>query len=268
MAVKIAIAGAAGRMGKRLLALAATDSELDCVAAFEGPKSPDLGRDAGELAGTDPIGVAVTRESASPFDVLIDFTVPEATMQWLDLCRDRAAALVSGTTGLTDDQSNRIAEASSTIPVLHSPNMSVGVNVVLQVARSLAGILDASYDVEITEAHHRFKIDAPSGTALALRDAVIQGRSDRGAPEGGIAYGRQGRTGRRPEGEIGIHSLRTGDTVGQHTLSFGTIGETITIGHTAHSRDTFAVGALRAAKWIAGRSPGMYEMLDVLSAKA
>ncbi|MFQ5502043.1 MAG: 4-hydroxy-tetrahydrodipicolinate reductase, partial [Phycisphaerae bacterium] len=160
--------------------------------------------------------------------------------------------------------------ASERIPILHAPNLSVGVNVMLLVTEMLAKVLDASYDVEITEAHHRFKADAPSGTALALRDAVIAGRGEfkagkSDAPEPpAIVYGRSGETGTRPSGEIGIHSLRIGDTVGEHTVSFGALGETVRVCHTANSRDTFAAGALRAARWIVGRPAGLYSMRNVL----
>ena len=266
MPIRIAIAGAAGRMGRRIIALAAADPVLEVVAALEHGESADLGKDAGELAGVGPMSVVVADHVGVPFDVLVEFSLPEGTMQGLELCRSRGCALVTGTTGHTEAQLRTIRQASESIPVLKAPNMSVGVNVMLRLAEMVGGLLDAAYDVEITEAHHRFKVDAPSGTALALRDAVAEGRSAQDGVGPTVVYGRHGETGRRPAGEIGMHSLRIGDTVGEHSVSFGTLGETLTLSHAAHSRDTFAAGALRAAKWIAGKKPGLYSMRDVLFA--
>lgn len=264
MSLQIAIAGAAGRMGRRLLALAATDDALACVAALEHSSSPALGRDAGELAGLGATSLVVTDRVEAPFEVLVEFSLPAGTMHWLDVCLSRGVPMVTGTTGHTESQLKRLRAAAKSIPILKAPNMSVGVNVLLRLARMLGGILDESYDVEIVETHHRFKVDAPSGTAIALRDAVMDGRSSRGAAGAQVVYGRHGETGRRPAGQIGMHSQRLGDTVGEHTVAFGTMGETITIGHSAHSRDTFASGALRAAKWLVGRPAGLYDMQDVL----
>ncbi len=264
MPTKIAIAGAAGRMGRRLLALAAVDGELECVAAIEDAASPAMGRDAGELAGLGATSLLVTNHVQVPFNVLVEFSLPAGTMHWLEVCLSRGVPMVTGTTGHTESQLERIRAAAKTIPILKAPNMSVGVNVLLRLAKMIGGILDESYDVEIAETHHRFKVDAPSGTAIALRDAVIEGRSSQGAAEAHVVYGRRGETGQRPAGQIGMHSQRRGDTVGEHTVAFGTVGETVTIGHSAHSRDTFASGALRAAKWLAGRPAGLYDMQDVL----
>lgn len=262
MPLKIAIAGAGGRMGHRLIALVSADPSLVCVAALERSGSQALGRDAGTLAGVAPLSVEVCEEAGRPFDVLIEFSLPAGTMQWLEVCRSRGCAMVIGTTGHDDEQSERIKQASESIAVLKAPNMSVGVNVMLRLARMLAEILDESFDIEITETHHRFKVDAPSGTALALRDEVIEGRGD--GADARVVYGRHGKTGERSVGEIGMHSLRMGDVVGHHSVAFGTLGETVTISHEAHSRDTFVSGALRAAKWIAGKPPGLYDMQDVL----
>ncbi len=276
MPLRIAIAGAGGRMGRRLIALAAVDDGLECVAALEDASSSAMGRDAGELAGLGATSLVVADRVDVPFDVLVEFSLPAGTMHWLEVCLARGLPMVTGTTGHTESQLEQIRAAAKTIPILKAPNMSVGVNVLLRLAEMLGGILDESYDMEIAETHHRFKVDAPSGTAIALRDAVANGRSSGGATDGQppraaaepqVVYGRHGETGQRPAGQIGMHSLRLGDTVGEHTVSFGTVGETVTIGHSAHSRDTFASGALRAAKWLAGRPAGSYDMQDVLFAE-
>ncbi len=264
MPLKIAIAGAGGRMGRRLIALASADPSLACVAALERFGSQALGQDAGTLAGVARLSVEVREEPETPFDVLIEFSLPAGSMQWLEVCRSRGCAMVIGTTGHDDEQSERIKRAGESIAVLKAPNMSVGVNVMLRLARTMAGTLDESFDVEITEAHHRFKVDAPSGTAIALRDEVIEGRSGKAGADVPVVHGRHGKTGQRSPGEIGMHSLRMGDVVGRHSVAFGTLGETVTLSHEAHSRDTFACGALRAAKWIAGKPPGLYSMQDVL----
>lgn len=268
MAIKLAIVGAAGRMGRRIIALADGDSELAIAAAVERVGHPDLGRDAGELACVGRIGVPVAERLSAEFDALIEFSLPQGTAQWLEVCREALRPIVIGTTGHDEAQLRQIREASKTIAVLKAPNMSVGVNVLLRVARELGAALDASYDVEIAEAHHRFKADAPSGTALALAEAVRRGRRATGAGDQPFVFGRHGQPGQRPAGQIGVHSLRIGDTVGEHVVSFGAIGETVTIAHSAHSRDTFAAGALRAAKWIVGKPPGLYDMQDVLFREA
>lgn len=300
MPIKLAIAGAAGRMGRRLIALASADAELTIAAALEGPRCPELGRDAGELAGIGPVSVKVTAQlpgdGATPsgaagatgdlFDVLIDFSAATATGGWLDACMKLKRPIVIGATGHDAAAQARIRAAAQSIAVLKSANMSVGVNVLLRLAREVGAMLDESYDVEVVESHHRFKVDAPSGTALALIEAIQRGRTDAGRSAGEVNASRAAnhsepgqswpgsappdpakpavaRTGRAPN-EIGVHSLRIGDTVGEHSVQFGNLGETITLGHSAHSRDTFAVGALRAAKWIADRAPGLYDMQDVL----
>lgn len=295
MPIRLAITGAAGRTGRRIVALAAADAQFHTVATMEAVGSRAIGSDAGELAGIGRIGVPITDQCPAEFDVLIDFSLPHGTAQWLDLCRRARRPIVIGTTGHDDAQMQRIRAAAREIAVLKAPNMSVGVNVLLRLARELGETLDASYDVEITEAHHRFKADAPSGTALALAEAVKEGRRaadakgllqcpvapasrrwehrrdacatgepERCANDQPLVFGRQGQTGQRPAGQIGMHSLRLGDTVGEHAVSFGTLGETVTISHSAHSRDTFAAGALCAAKWIFGKAPGSYDMQNVL----
>lgn len=264
MTVRVAVSGAAGKMGRWIIALASGDEGVNIVAALERPESPAIGLDAGESAGVAGLSTAVGKQIEVDFDVMIDFSTPAAGVGWLNQCVRRSRPFVTGTTGYDEADRERFRAAAESIPVLKAPNMSVGVSLMLRVARQLAEVLDASYDIEITEAHHRLKVDAPSGTALALRDAVIAGRTRAGAAGPNVVYGRRGRTGPRPAGEIAVHTLRTGDVVGEHTVSFGGTGETLTIGHSARSRDIFAAGAIRAAKWIVGRPPGLYDMSDVL----
>ena len=262
MSISLAITGAAGRMGRRIVALAAAERDLRVAVALEAAGNAELGKDAGVLAGVSALGVAVSANAAALFDVMIDFTSPAATPSFLDMCLSSSRAIVIGTTGHDAAERERIAAASRKIPVVHAPNMSVGVNVLLRVTRQLAAALDAAYDVEITEAHHRFKADAPSGTAIALRDAVLAGRKDAGDAKATAVFGCP--PGMRPAGQVTLHSLRLGDTVGEHSVHFGTLGETVTVSHSAHSRDTFAAGALRAARWLAGKPAGLYSMQDVL----
>ncbi len=260
---RLAISGAAGRMGRRLIALAVVDDQLCLTAALEHDASDALGTDAGILAGAGAAGVPISAAVTADFDVMIDFTRPDALMSRLEECVARRRAMVIGTTGLDPAQREAVTRAGDTIPIVLAPNMSVGANVLLRMARLLGESLDPSYDVEIIEAHHRFKVDAPSGTAIALRDAVMAGRESQGAPAT-VVYGRQGAVGARAAGEIGMHAVRLGDTVGEHCVQFGALGETVSISHSAHSRDTFAAGALRAAKWLAHRPAGVYSMQDVL----
>ena len=258
---RIAITGAAGRMGRRLAALAIETELFDIVAAMETPGHGDLGRDVGELAGAGRFGLPVSDALTGNPEVLIDFSLPEGTMQYLPLCRQRRVAMVIGTTGLTESQSAAVADAAGDIAIVHAANMSVGVNVLLRVIGQVASALGSDYDVEVAETHHRFKKDAPSGTAIALARAVCAAL---GKDYGETAVlGRGGQCPRTP-GEIGMHALRLGDTVGEHTVSFGNLGETISISHSAHTRDTFVRGALRAAQWVAGKTPGLYSMQDVL----
>jgi len=262
--IKIAITGAAGRMGRRIAALAIESEQFDIVSAMEVPGSDALGRDIGELAGVGAFGVKVTEALDEAPEVLIDFSLPEGTMHWLEACMGCGAAMVIGTTGLTESQAAAVADAAGTIPIVHAANMSVGVNVLLKVAGEVAKALGADYDIEISETHHRFKKDAPSGTAIALARSICAAT---GKSYGDAAVlGRGGHCPRKP-GEIGMHALRVGDTIGEHSVHFGNLGETITLGHSAHTRDTFVRGALRAAAWIAGKKPSLYDMQDVLGLK-
>jgi len=259
--MKIALTGAAGRMGKRIAALAIESEQFDIVAALEVVGHPDIGKDIGELAGVGTFGLALTSELEDTPDVMIDFSLPEGTMRFVPMCRAAGVAIIIGTTGFTDSQLAEIADAASEIPVVHAANMSVGVNVLLKVVAEVARALGEDYDIEVSETHHRFKKDAPSGTAIALAKSICAAT---GKEYGETAVlGRGGLCPRNP-GEIGMHALRVGDTVGEHTVHFGSLGETITVGHSAHTRDTFVRGALRAALWLGDKKPGLYDMLDVL----
>jgi 4-hydroxy-tetrahydrodipicolinate reductase len=262
--IKIAVTGACGRMGKRLIALAKADKAFQLVAAIDRPDCAELARDAGEIAGIGPIGLPITFDLRPTPHVLIDFTLPASTRKWLKTCHDRDIAMVIGTTGLKDKDHAAIDVASENIPILQSPNMSVGVNLLIKLAALAAQGLGEDYDVEIVELHHRFKKDSPSGTALALADAILKAT---GKSRKSLVYGRHSDNDPREPGQIGMHSLRLGDEVGKHIVSFAALGERVELGHVATSRDTFAMGALRAAKWLHERKPGRYAMSDVLGIK-
>jgi 4-hydroxy-tetrahydrodipicolinate reductase len=257
----IAITGAAGRMGARLIALARQDPELEVLAAIERPDHPQMGKDAGEIAGIGPIGIPITFDLRPTPQVLLDFTAPHSMRHWLKTCRDRRIAMVIGTTGLQRPDHASIDQASADIAILQSPNMSLGVAVLCKVAGQIAQMLGDEYDKEIVEAHHRFKKDAPSGTALALAESILKAMNKTSKD---LVYDRHGDDAPRQPGQIGLHALRVGDEVGRHTAYFAALGERLEITHVATSRDTFAHGALRAAKWLAGRKPARYAMPDVL----
>ncbi|HUT58663.1 MAG TPA: 4-hydroxy-tetrahydrodipicolinate reductase [Phycisphaerae bacterium] len=259
--IKIAITGAGGRMGRRIAALAIESEQFDVVSAMEYKGHEAVGRDVGELAGVGAFGLKVGEALVDMPDVLIDFSLPDGAVHWADVCRGHKLAMVIGTTGLTESQLAAVADAAGAVPIVQAPNMSVGVNVLLRVVGEVAAALGADYDVEIAETHHRFKKDAPSGTAIALAKAVCAAL---GKDYGQVAVLGRGGQCPRKAGEIGMHALRVGDTVGEHAVHFGNLGETVTLAHAAHSRDTFARGALRAAQWVVGRPPGLYTMQDVL----
>ena len=263
--VDIVVAGAAGRMGHRIVACLAGLPDLRLVAALEAPGHAAIGRDAGELAGVGKAGVSVGADAAAEITrdrVLIEFSVPEASLAHLKLVAQNGARAVIGTTGFSAAQRAEIGELAKRAAIVLSPNMSVATNVAFKLLATMAKALGDDYDIEITEIHHRFKKDAPSGTALRMAEVVAEalGRDlDQVA-----VYGRQGLPGERTRPEIGILSLRSGDVVGEHTVSFGTLGERLELVHRAHNRDTYARGALRAARFIAARPPGLYSMADVL----
>lgn len=261
-AVNIAVNGAAGRMGRRLVAVIQEAKGLELAAALEAAGSPDLGADAGMLAGAGELGVKVaTALPPSGVHVLIDFSLPAGTKARVAECAAAGVAMVIGTTGLDAETEKLIAEAAKKVAVVRAPNMSVGINVLLKTAADLARALGAAYDVEIVETHHRFKKDAPSGTALGLAKSIAEATGRDLARD--ATYGREGACPRR-EGEIGIHAVRVGDVVGEHTVIYGGLGERIELRHVASTRDTFVRGALRAALWVAGRPAGLYTMQDVL----
>jgi 4-hydroxy-tetrahydrodipicolinate reductase len=264
MSLSIAIAGVSGRMGRALLEAVAADDNCVLGAALDRPASPLLGQDAGVVYGAVS-GVAVSDQVPAALtvsQVLIDFTRPEATFGYLESCAAAGVPLVIGTTGFDEDGKSRIRDAAKTIPIVFAPNMSVGVNLLMKLAELAAQVLQDGYDIEIIEAHHRHKVDAPSGTALGLGQAVARAL-DRDLAQCAV-YGREGVTGERDQRTIGFATVRGGDIVGDHTLLFAGIGERVELTHKASSRATFAQGALRAAKWLQGRAPGLYDMRDVL----
>lgn len=248
-------------MGQRLIALAREAGVFKVVGAIEKPDSPLVGRDAGEVAQVGPIGLAVSYDLKPTPEVMIDFSHPIATRHWLKVCRDRGIAMVIGTTGLHKVDHAAIDVAAEAIPVLQAGNMSLGVNLLLKVVGEVAKRLGDDYDIELMEAHHRFKKDAPSGTAAALADAILAAT---GKDAGALVYGRHGDDVPRERGKIGMHSLRMGDEIGLHTVSYATLGERIEITHRATNRDVFAHGALKAAAWLKGQKPGRYTVADVL----
>ena len=262
--MKVAINGAAGAMGKRLIALLRETDDLQLVAALDRQDHPDLGKDAGLLAGGEPLGVMLSDELSAHPDVLVDFSAPEATVARAAECAEKGVAVVIGTTGLTAEQRDRIErQVAAKVPVLLAPNMSLGVNVLFGLVERVARALGDGYDIEIVEAHHRRKKDAPSGTALELGRRIARAL-DRD-PEAVLCYGRQGPVGARKPEEIAIHAVRGGDIVGDHTVVFAAEGERLELTHRASSRDVFAHGALRAARFLAGKPPGLYSMAHVLA---
>ncbi len=260
--VRIAIHGAAGRMGRRLIALAQEQAALRVVAAIEHDRHTRLGEDAGVLAGVGSLDLPITSAWPEELDVAIDFSTPDGAMTAIAECERRRFALIVGTTGLDDAHHAAIDRAAQSIPVLNAPNMSLGVNLLFRLVGRVAATLGEDYDVEIVEAHHRHKADAPSGTALGLLRALCEatGRDERRD----AVFGRHGNEAARRPGEIGVHAVRMGDVVGDHAVSYATAGERIELRHTATTRDVFARGALRAARWLVGREPGRYTMADVL----
>ncbi|MCP4263180.1 MAG: 4-hydroxy-tetrahydrodipicolinate reductase [Planctomycetes bacterium] len=261
MKTKLVVVGAAGRMGRRIVALAVEAGQFDIVGAVERQGHPDVGKDAGLLAGAGAIDVKVTDAFAAGGEVAIDFSLAEAAGKTLDYCLENKVALVSGTTGLSGSQREKFKAASENIPIIYGTNMSVGMNVLFNLVGKVATMLGEEYDIEITEKHHRFKKDAPSGSALTLAENICKatGRDI----DSTLTHGRSGES-LRKKGTIGMHAVRAGDIVGDHSVIFGTLGETVSVNHTANSRDTFVRGALRAAKWLVGKGPGLYSMAEVL----
>jgi 4-hydroxy-tetrahydrodipicolinate reductase len=262
MNTRLAINGACGRMGQRLVALAHEDSDLSLVAAIDWAKHPRQRRDAGEIAGVGPIGLAIAPElpPTTPVDAVIDFSMPEGTMGILNSCVARQIPIVVATTGHTTEQRAEIEAAAHQTAVLYSANFSLVVNVLFKLVRDAGTMLAGKgFDVEIIERHHRFKKDSPSGTAVQFAKLVQEAM---GQTE--LRHGREGLVGERPLSEIGIHAVRAGDNVGEHTIVFSALGETLELVHKGYSRDSYARGALLAAKFLAGKGAGRYSMDDVL----
>lgn len=265
MTPRIAIHGAAGKMGRALIQAVQARNELRLGAAIDRSDAPELGKDAGTISGGKYAGVTISGnlDAAAPqFDVLVDFTRPEGTLTALDACVKHRKAMVIGTTGFTPEQKARIDNAAKSIAICQAANFSLGVNLCLQLLEQAGRALGDSFDIEILEAHHRAKVDAPSGTALAMGEAVARG-AGRNLKEVAI-YERSGHTGARNHSTIGFSTIRGGDVVGDHTVMFLGDGERVEISHRATSRMNFANGAVRAAGWIAEQKPGLYSMLDVL----
>ena len=262
--LRIAVAGASGRMGRMLVEAVLGTPDAELVGALEIPGSPALGQDAGAALGR-ATGVVITDDLAaglSRAQVLIDFTRPEGTLAHLAACRAKGVAMVIGTTGFTEPQKAEIAQAAQHIAVMRAPNFSVGVNVMLKLLEHAARALNLGYDIEVIEAHHRHKVDAPSGTALQMGEVLASalGRDLKAC----AVYAREGHTGERDPSTIGFSTIRGGDIVGDHTVLFAGIGERIEITHKSSSRVTYAQGAVRAARFVAGRSSGLFDMNDVL----
>jgi 4-hydroxy-tetrahydrodipicolinate reductase len=258
----IAIHGAAGRMGRRLVALGSIDPGLAIVAAVDSPSCPEMGKDAGFVAGTVELHVPITGALHVQPQAVIDFSVPHAAEQILAICVSRNLPLVLATTGMNEAQKAQIHQASQTIPLVWSPSMSTTVNLAMKLCATAGEVLKnmaSGVDVEIVERHHRMKEDSPSGTALKFGE-IIAGVMGQDVHR----HGREGQVGRRPAHEIGYHAVRTGDNPGEHTIIFGLLGETLEITVKATSRDCYALGALAAAKFVARQPPGLYSMVDVL----
>ena len=265
--LNIAIAGSSGRMGRALLEVVAQAPDMRLASALERKGSPFVGKDAGELFGA-PCGVSIGEDTATALagcHALIDFTRPEATLEHLQACRELGINIVIGTTGFTPEQKELIADAGRDIGVVFAPNMSVGVNLLFKLLETASRVLAHGYDIEIIEAHHRHKVDAPSGTALGMGE-VIARTLGRDLTQCAV-YGREGVTGERDPSTIGFATVRGGDIVGDHTVLYAGLGERIEITHKASSRATFALGALRAARFLREQPAGMYDMQDVLGLK-
>ncbi len=262
MTTRIAVSGAAGRMGQAIIRLIAEDDALELAAALEHGQSPALSRDAGTVAGIARLGVPVVPAAEAGFDVMVEFTTPDATMEHLAFCRAHGHAIMIGTTGLDDRQRGEIRDAGRDIPVVFVANTSVGINLCVALLETAGRVLGDHMDVEVVEAHHRHKVDAPSGTALLLGETVA-GALGRDLGTDGV-FAREGHTGPRPKGSIGFSTIRGGDIAGEHTVMFIGESERIEITHRATDRRIFAMGALRAARWLAGRPAGFYDMRDVL----
>lgn len=268
MSLNVIVIGAAGRMGKRLVTNVAQAEDMTLVGAVEYAECPDLGKDAGGLAGLDELGVALVSdlgECLEAADAVIDFSTGKV-LKHAELAASKGVSVVIGTTALTDEEKSGLKSiAAQGGKIVFAPNMSVGVNLLFHISAKVAEILGDDYDVEIIEAHHNQKKDAPSGTAVRLAEVLTAARNL--SYEKDVRHGRHGLVGARPKNEIGMHAVRAGDVVGEHTVLFATEGERVELCHKASSRDTFAKGALRAVRFLATADPGLYDMQDVLGLK-
>lgn len=263
--VNVSVMGVTGRMGRSILNLLNQDSEIDIVGATEAPGHGALGVDAGTVAGIGDIGVSIVEDIAQASeraDVIVDFTAPGPTLKSAGYAAANGKSIVIGTTGFTDEEKKRLEGLCSQIPCVIAPNMSIGVNVVFEMTKKLAQVLGDDYDVEIIEAHHKHKMDSPSGTALRLGEAAAEGLKRNFSEVS--RFERYGNIGERPSDEIGMQTIRGGDIVGEHTVMFCGQGERVELTHRAWNRDNFAKGVLRATKWLNGKAPGIYTMKDVL----
>jgi len=265
--LKLTILGAAGRMGQALVRCMSHSPNLQLVGAVEADQCPLLGKDIGIIAGIADIGLLLTADSRKTFqkaDALVDFSFPSASAMHATLAAELKKPMVIGTTGLNGPETEAVRKAAAHIPIVWAPNMSLGVNILCAMVKKTAGAL-GDYNIEIIETHHRHKKDAPSGTALWLAETAAAARGLK--LQDIAAHGREGLVGERPAAQIGIHAVRAGDVVGDHTVIFATEGERLELTHRASSRDCLAMGALRAAEWLSGRKPGLYSMQDVLDIK-
>jgi 4-hydroxy-tetrahydrodipicolinate reductase len=266
--LKIIVSGAAGRMGSRIIALSKDYENIQLVGALERKDHKNIGQDIGEILGIGRMNVKLTDEITGIIEkanVLIEFSTPQASIEHLKIASDKGISMVIGTTGFNKEELTEVKSLTGNIPCVLAPNMSVGVNLLLKVLKDVAKVLGDDYDVEIIEAHHRLKKDAPSGTAMKMAQVVAEALNRK--LEETAVYARKGMIGERKAKEIGIQTIRAGDIVGEHTVLFGGLGERIEITHKASSRDTFARGALKAALWVSHQKPGLYDMQDVLGLK-
>jgi 4-hydroxy-tetrahydrodipicolinate reductase len=266
--IKVIVAGAAGRMGGRIIHMLHQNTDVALAAAFEHPGSPGVGQDVGQVVGLGELGLTVAaslQEVIDQGDVVIDFTAPQATLENIRVAESQGVAMVIGTTGITGAMLDEVQALGKKIRCVMAPNMSVGVNVMFRIAADMAKILGRDYDMELLEVHHRLKKDAPSGTAMRLAQILAES-VDRDIEEVGV-YERKGMIGQRTDEEIGLQTWRAGDITGEHTIMFGGIGERLELVHRAHNRDNFARGAIRAAAWVVTMPPGLYDMQDVLGLK-
>ena len=262
MKPRLIVAGALGRMGKRIISLAVESGEFEITGAIERPDHPDIGKPLDTFDAGWPGSVSLASEYSRDADVVVAFSLPEGADAAMGFCNANSIGLVMGTTGLSDGQKAKLRAAAEKAPVVYATNMSVGMNVLFDLVGKAAQMLGDDYDIEIVEQHHRFKKDAPSGSALTLAEHICKA-TGRDFPDC-LDMARSGKDAAREKGRIGIHSVRAGDITGVHSVIYSTLGETVTLEHTAHNRDNFARGALRAAKWLVGKPAGLYSMADVL----